>query len=176
MEEKMKNKIIVCKIFKLLLLILLLLFSIYGSIYIKENNLLYSANEEKQKIANILEITNANTFKPINLKYKSTGIGSKDKIIQIRFIISIKEYNSNNLNYENLNYGEQEIAEMSYKYKTKLSSEYYECIIAESNLVNEELYNKFKGIETRENLKYIMYFITLIILILIVISVKKFIK
>lgn len=115
----MKKKIIVF-IFIILILILSFLYS--------RNNLIFISEENKKELISVLEIEDAPSFKPISKKSVYLGTGSSPKCYELKFLISIEDYEKNNLNYK-----DKDTTELDIHYKIKKNDNTYICTVRTSN-------------------------------------------
>lgn len=118
--------------------IILLVILIQFGIYYSNNNLKYISEENKIKLMNILEINESDSFNPIYKKYNSGFHGSDPDYYEIKFEISIDDYEKNDLvYYEDSTY---EVL-VDCHYKEKKDDTNYTCIVRVSNVHNKELFD-----------------------------------
>lgn len=118
------------------------------SIYYTNNNLKYISDENKIKLMNVLEINEADSFNPIYKKYNSGFHGSDPDYYEIKYEISIEDYEKNDLvYYEDSTY---EVL-VDCHYKEKKDDTTYICIVRASNVHNKELFDKISNYKRYEN-------------------------
>ena len=88
-----KNKIIV---FIIIICVCLICFI---GIQIKVN-LKHVLQENKQDLMSLLDIKNSSSFYPISIKPVDLGLGDTTGCYELKFEISIDDYNDNSLNYK----------------------------------------------------------------------------
>jgi len=91
----------------------------------------------QKELKNILEIDNANSFELIYIKHVRAGFGSDDKYYEIKFEISVEDYEKNGLSY-----GEESFYDiyMDCRHKEKKDNTTYTCIRRISISKNKDLY------------------------------------
>lgn len=117
-------------------ILLIVLFLKYYNFY-HNNNLIFISNSKKVELMEILKISESNTFKPISKKYYSGFHGSDPDFYQIKFEISIEEYEINNLVYYDESYYEVLV---DCHHKEKINETTYMCVVRASNIHNKELF------------------------------------
>ena len=125
------------KITFILGILLIILFFKYYSFYYN-NNLMFISNSKKIELMQILKIAESNTFKPISKKYYSGFHGSDPNFYEIRFEISIEDYEKNNLVYYDESYYEVLVDCL---HKEKIDDTTYICVVRASNIYNKELFD-----------------------------------
>lgn len=120
----MKNKIIL--IFILIIIILL------SNFWYNKNNLILISEENKKELMSVLEIEDAPSFKPISKNSQYLGFGSGPNCYELKFEISIEDYEKNNLSYNDIK-DENDIPEIDINYKMKKDSTTYICVVRTSN-------------------------------------------
>lgn len=111
------------------------------SIWYYNNNLRFISESDKTKLMNILDITEANSFEPIYRKYSSGLHGSDPNVYEVKFEISIEDFEKNDLVY----YEEPYEVLVDCHYKEKKDNTTYTCIVKASDIQNEELFNKIRN-------------------------------
>ncbi len=91
----------------------------------------------------LLEIKEAETFTPINVKFNSDFRGDGE-YYEIKFEISKDDYNKNNLEYNEESYYDMLI---ECKYKETKDENTYICIRRVSEMYNEELFEKIRELD-----------------------------
>lgn len=97
----------------------------------------------KQSIMNLLEIEDSKTFELIYVKHSFEFQSNDGSYYEIKFEISIEDYENNKLNYNEENYTEL----LECNYKEKKDENTYICIKRISNIFNEELYKKIENLK-----------------------------
>lgn len=137
-------KKILFAIIGIILIVIITQFSIYYS----NNNLKYISDENKIKLMNVLEINEADSFNPIYKKYNSGFHGSDPDYYEIKYEISIEDYEKNDLvYYEDSTY---EVL-VDCHYKEKKDDTTYICIVRASNVHNKELFDNISDYKKYEN-------------------------
>ena len=127
--------------------IILIIILVQFSIYYSNNNLKYISEENKIKLMNVLNISDSSTFNPIYKKYRSGFHGSDPDYYEIKFEISIEDYEKNDLvYYEESTY---EVL-VDCHYKEKKNDTTYTCIVKASNVQNKELFDKISNYKNYE--------------------------
>lgn len=128
------KKIIKWIIIFLIVILIILIDSIY-----KKHNLMFISNNDKESLMEILEINESESFVPIYI-YSHSGFHDIQGCYEIKFEISIQDYENNNLNYNEESYYE-ELADCTHK-ELKDDSTYI-CILRRSKWgKNIEIYNQ----------------------------------
>lgn len=136
------------KILFVIIGIVLIAIIIQFSNYYSNNNLKYISDENKIKLMNVLEINEADSFNPIYKKYNSGFHGSDPDYYEVKYEISIEDYEKNDLvYYEDSTY---EVL-VDCHYKEKKDDTTYICIVRASNVHNKELFNKISNYKKYEN-------------------------
>ena len=132
------------KYIKILCLVLgVFLLGVINAFY-KNNNLIFLSSKDKEELMEILKIEEADSFYPIRKKRCSTGFhGSDPNYYEIIFEISIKDYEKNKLNYQEISYYEVLI---DCHYKEKKDKNTYTCILRVSDFCNEELFYRLANL------------------------------
>lgn len=98
----------------------------------------------QEELKNILCINDENSFKLIYIKHESGFVGSSNGFYDIKFELSVEDYEKNTLNYSNESYN---LALMDCSYKEKKDDTIYICIKRISRFGNEELYQKISQLK-----------------------------
>lgn len=130
--KKIRLKII---IIGTLFILITFTFSMY-----KNYNLVFVDNETKNKLMIALKIQDSKSFKPLYIKRNSFD-GNYGKYYEIKFEISIQEYEANRLDYSEEIYYNMFI---ECKYKEKKNDNTYICIIRISEIYNKTLYQEIE--------------------------------
>ena len=108
--------------------------------------IVYSNNKfiaNRESLMELLEIKEAETFTPINVKFNSDFRGDGE-YYEIKFEISKDDYNKNNLEYNEESYYDMLI---ECKYKETKDENTYICIRRVSEMYNEELFEKIRELD-----------------------------
>lgn len=132
------------KFLKIIVILFIVIVLVVINIFYKNNNLKFLSLENKNKLMSILEINEAQSFYPIYKKYNGGFHGSDPNYYEIKFEISIEDYEKNNLNYKEESYYDVLI---DCRYKEKKDENTYICILRASNLQNRELYDQVAKIK-----------------------------
>lgn len=108
-------------------------------IYYSNNNLKFISEEDKTRLMHVLEIHEANSFYPIYKKYSHGFHGSDPDYYEIKFEISIEDFEKNDLVYYEEAYYETLV---DCHYKERKDDTTYTCIVKASNRDNQELFEK----------------------------------
>jgi len=131
------------KFIKKICIILLILILAFSIVFYKNNNLTFLSIEDKNKLMTILEIENSESFNPIYKKFNGGFHGSDPDYYEIKFEISIEDYEKNNLVYYEESYYD---ILTDCHYKEKKSENTYTCVLRVSNIQNKELFDKIREI------------------------------
>ena len=156
---------------KIIILSIVVLFLVVLLVLLNNNNLVFISSADKQKIMDILEITDVESFKPIKLEHLNTGFGSAAEIMKLKFRISKIDYERNDLEYETVD-SEKDIQYVDYSCKKDLGNDYYECYIGRSDIENEDDYNILSSIDTASLLNNLIILGILIILLYMLKNIK----
>ena len=108
--------------------------------------IVYSNNKfiaNRENLMELLEIKEAETFMPINVKFNNDFRGDGE-YYEIKFEISKDDYNKNNLEYNEESYHDMLI---ECKYKETKDENTYICIRRVSEMYNEELFKKIRELD-----------------------------
>lgn len=171
-EEKLK------KIFKsmtkpfIVFIYILLLFAILTfSSLLKSHDLKFATDEEKEKVADVLDLEYADSFNPIYICYD----GYDGAFYQLKFYISKDEYEKNNLEFYN-----GKIFGLNGEGCTEKDSNTYECIIQSSDWNHDDNYylNKLReinkiSIDSNFRITIFIGAIAVIVTIIFIVIMKK---
>lgn len=132
---------------KLIIPIFLIIFAVILIILTMTNNKkLDILEEDRQELMLLLGIENSSSFLPISITKENMGIGDNAECYILKFEISIKEYNENNLNYKDI-----DTTENSLNWKEQNDENTYICYVREweNNEYRKELFNKIKELKTK---------------------------
>lgn len=119
-------------IIKIVLIIFFIILFVVLYIIYDRNNLVFTSEENKKELMNVLEIQDALSFKPISKKSEFLGFGSGPNCYELKFEISIEDYERNKLNYKDIK-NENDIPEIDIRYKMKKDDSTYICVVRTSN-------------------------------------------
>lgn len=117
---------------KIILTFILIIIILLSNFWYNKNNLIFISEENKKELMNVLEIDDAPSFKPISKKSEFLGFGSDPNCYELKFEISIEDYEKNKLNYEDIK-NENDIPEIDIHYKMKKDDSTYICVVRTSN-------------------------------------------
>lgn len=122
--------------------ILIIFFIIFN--YFNDNNIIKVSYTDKQKLMQLLYIENSSTFLPISISTVDLGIGDTTECYELKFEISIEDYNENSLNYKDI-----DTSEISLNWKEKKDNQTYICHVREwENTENrKDLFNELKELK-----------------------------
>ena len=110
------------------------------------NNKLNMLEEDKQKLMLLLGIENSSSFLPISITKKDMGFGDTTECYILKFEISIKDYNENNLNYKDI-----DTTEISLNWKEQKDENSYICYVREyeHNEYRKDLFKEIKELKAK---------------------------
>ena len=136
----MKKKVLII----IPIILIIAIFTILIIRDIKNKTEVFVAN--RQELMKVLGINNSETFLPISIKRVSLGFGDTTECYQLKFKISIEDYNKNSLQYKDI-----DTTEVSLNWKEKKDEKTYICYVREweYNDYRKELFNKLKELKTK---------------------------
>lgn len=135
----MKKKFMILLFFVVFIVVLIIL-------TMTNNKKLDILEEDRQELMRLLGIENSLSFQPISINKEKLGIGDNSECYILKFEISVKDYNENNLNYKDI-----DTTEVSLNWKEQNDENTYICYVREweNNEHRKELFNKIKELKTK---------------------------
>lgn len=148
-----------------LISIVIFMIGIISNIY-EEKNLIFMNETEKKQLLELLRLNdNTESFEPINYKKRKTELGSTERVKVIKFKISKKDYENNQLKYENN-------PELLDRGLITDKGNYYECELQISQYNKKYDYEKINPkSQINQRVAHILHFLEVIYIIIVIMKV-----
>lgn len=157
MKKKYKMIFLIC--------IVILVIGIISNIC-EQKNLIFMNEREKKELLELLRLNNnTESFQPINYRKRKTELGSTERVKVIKFNISKKDYENNQLKYENN-------PELIDRGLITDKGDYYECELQISKYNNKYNYEKINPkSQINQRVEHVLQFLKVIYIMIAIIIV-----